>query len=120
VVRMRQTTVTEVAVLNDDGLPNRSNVRGRAELVDDAGRQVLDVEVPDLPAAPNGQAFEVWLLAADGGLQSLGLIEHTGRFAVPAGVDLTRFNVVDVSREPIDGNPTHSGDSVVRGTLVPR
>ncbi len=120
VLRVRQTTVTEVAVLNDDGLPNRSNVRGRAELVDDAGQKVLDVEVPDLPAAAKGQAFEVWLLAADGGLQSLGLIEHTGRFAVPAGIDVSRFNIVDVSREPIDGNPTHSGDSIVRGTLVPR
>ena len=121
VVRTRQPAVTEVAVLNDDGLPNRSDVRGRAELVDDGGRQVLDVEVPDLPAAAAGQAFEVWLLAGDGGgLQSLGLIEHTGRFTVPAGIDVSRFNIVDVSREPINGDPTHSGDSIVRGTLVPR
>ncbi len=120
VVRTRQPAVTEVAVLNDEGLPNRSNVRGRAELVDEGGRQVLDVEVPDLPAAAAGQAFEVWLLAGDGGgLQSLGLIEHTGRFTVPAGVDLSRFNIVDVSREPINGDPTHSGDSIVRGRLVP-
>jgi hypothetical protein len=62
---------------------------------------------------------EVWLLTADAsGLVSLGLLDGpTGRFSVPAGVDLAEFPVVDVSAEPADGNPAHSGDSIVRGTL---
>jgi hypothetical protein len=41
----------------------------------------------------------------------------TGRFTVPAGVNLTDYPVVDVSLEPLDGNPAHSGTSVLRGTL---
>jgi anti-sigma-K factor RskA len=62
---------------------------------------------------------EVWLLRADAsGLVSLGLLDGaTGRFSIPAGIDLAEFPVVDVSAEPADGNPGHSGDSIVRGTL---
>ena len=36
---------------------------------------------------------------------------------LPAQVDVGEFPVVDVSIEPADGDPAHSGDSVVRGTL---
>jgi hypothetical protein len=51
------------------------------------------------------------------GLLSLGLLEGTsGRFAVPAGIDLDQFTLVDVSAEPVDGDPSHSGDSIVRGS----
>jgi hypothetical protein len=42
---------------------------------------------------------------------------ESGTFAVPAGLDLDRFRLVDVSDEPRDGNPAHSGDSIVRGAL---
>ncbi len=37
---------------------------------------------------------------------------------LPAGVDLGEYPVVDVSVEPLDGGPSHSGVSVVRGVLV--
>ena len=37
---------------------------------------------------------------------------------VPSGVDLTEYPVVDVSVEPLDGDPSHSGVSVVRGRLA--
>jgi hypothetical protein len=40
-----------------------------------------------------------------------------GRFDLPDGLDLTQFPVVDVSEEHFDGDPAHSGDSVVRGPL---
>ena len=40
-----------------------------------------------------------------------------GRFDVPDGLDLAEFPVVDVSEEHFDGDPSHSGDSVVRGPL---
>ncbi|MBX0299851.1 anti-sigma factor [Cryobacterium sp. 1639] len=62
---------------------------------------------------------EVWLLTADAtGLVSVGLLDgSTGRFSIPAGIDLAEYPVVDVSAEPADGNPAHSGDSIVRGTL---
>jgi anti-sigma-K factor RskA len=61
----------------------------------------------------------VWLLDAAGKrLVSLGLLDgSTATFAVPPQVDLADYPVVDVSLEPADGDPAHSGDSVVRGTL---
>jgi hypothetical protein len=62
---------------------------------------------------------EVWLLAPDvSGMISLGLLEGTeGRFVLPAGIDVGSFPVVDVSEEPFDGDASHSGNSIVRGTL---
>ena len=62
---------------------------------------------------------EVWLIDRDvTRLVSLGVLEgSTGTFVVPEGLDLDDFAVVDVSEEPLDGNPAHSGDSVVRGVL---
>ncbi len=41
-----------------------------------------------------------------------------GTFEVPDDVDLDRFDVVDVSVEPDDGDPTHSGASILRGDLT--
>jgi hypothetical protein len=38
-------------------------------------------------------------------------------FVLPENLDVGEFPVVDVSNEPIDGDPTHSGDSIVRGVL---
>ena len=62
---------------------------------------------------------EVWLIRSDAsGLVSLGLFEGaSGRFVVPDGIDLDEFTLVDVSAEPVDGDPAHSGDSIVRGEL---
>lgn len=62
---------------------------------------------------------EVWLIAPDlSRLVSLGVMNSdTGTFDVPAGLELTDFPIVDVSDEPVDGNPAHSSVSIVRGTL---
>lgn len=62
---------------------------------------------------------EVWLIKADAsGLISIGLLAgDSGKFTIPDGVDLTMYPLVDVSAEPDDGDPAHSGDSIVRGEL---
>ena len=62
---------------------------------------------------------EVWLIAPDlSRLVSLGVMtSESGTFAVPAGLDLGEYPIVDVSDEPVDGNPAHSSVSIVRGTL---
>jgi len=69
--------------------------------------------------SPDAPLREVWLLSADATkLVSLGLLTGTtGRFVIPAEIDLTEYPVVDVSAEPNDGNPVHSTDSIVRGEL---
>lgn len=78
--------------------------------------------VVDLAGAASGDHdgfHEVWLLDPEvSQLVSLGVLEgERGTFAIPSGLDLAEMPVVDVSLEPYDGDPAHSGDSVVRGTL---
>jgi hypothetical protein len=50
---------------------------------------------------------------------SLGVLDgaNTGRFTIPPGLDLSRYPVVDISLQPFDAGPAHSGHSAVRGTL---
>jgi hypothetical protein len=80
------------------------------------GLRRLDVTVSG--AAPAGLR-EVWLLAPDATrMYSIGILDgDRGTFDVPDAIDLREFPVVDVSDEPLDGNPAHSGVSVVRGSI---
>jgi hypothetical protein len=49
---------------------------------------------------------------------SLGVVSGaSGTFAIPAGVDITQYVLVDISDQPYNGNPAHSGNSIVRGQL---
>jgi hypothetical protein len=98
-------------------LPERQGT-GAAEVVGSGDRRELRLDVTGLTTGDG--FYEVWLLDADGKrLVSLGLLDgSTARFPLPPQVDLADFPVVDVSLEPADGNPAHSGDSIVRGTLT--
>ena len=81
------------------------------------GRQVVDLHTS---VRPDGRTdHEVWLMTPGAKqLVSLGMLHGTsGRFTVPAGLDVHRFRLVDVSDEPRDGNPAHSGNSIIRGAL---
>lgn len=99
-------------------LPGWSGAQGTATVEREVdGRRVLHLV---LTTPPTGNAYrELWLLdPADSALVSLGVVEEDDAdYPVPAGVDLSRFSVVDVSREPTDGDPAHSTDSIVRGEL---
>lgn len=110
-----------VAQADLEALPGWDAV-GTAEIEEDAdGRRVLVLSVDESGGAGDTDGLrEVWLLKEDvSGLVSLGLLDgEEGRFLVPDGVDLTEYPVVDVSREPTDGDPAHSGDSIVRGLLA--
>jgi hypothetical protein len=65
--------------------------------------------------------YEVWLLdEQNAGLIALGALppgETEATFPVPEGVDLEAFSAVDVSDEPLDGDPGHSTVTVLRGGL---
>ena len=51
---------------------------------------------------------------------ALGVIDGAkGTFTVPQALNLSKFDQVDVSREPFDGDPAHSTVSLARGP-VPR
>lgn len=114
---LRPDSETVVAEVRLEALPGWS-ASGDAQVEEDAeGRRTLVVRVTDADA----DGFrEVWLLDAGATrLVSLGLLDgDEGRFALPADLDLAEFPVVDVSAEPFDGDPAHSGDSIVRGELA--
>jgi hypothetical protein len=77
------------------------------------------VRLAGLAPSERDDFYELWLLGADGELVSLGSVRvpPSGRaeLSVPLPVDPSRFTHLDVSREPADGDPGHSADSVLRG-----
>jgi hypothetical protein len=92
---------------------------GEARLIESDGGRQLDVSFDGALPAADGGYYEVWLIDRQvDGMVSLGPVRADGTYDVPAGVDVEEFPVVDVSAEPADGNPTHSGTSVLRGTLA--
>jgi len=78
----------------------------------------MTVDASNLPRPVDGY-YEVWLMGENNELVSLGVLDERkqGSFRVPDGVDPSRYPYVDVSLEPLDGNPAHSGDSLVRGRV---
>ena len=112
-------------------LTDRSEVVAAVDLTplpayEDTGRAEVD-QRPDgarelvvTATGSDAQGFrEVWLIAPDiTRMVSLGTMEGTeGRFTIPANLDLDEYPIVDISDEPFDGDPTHSGDSILRGVL---
>jgi Anti-sigma-K factor rskA len=77
------------------------------------------VELAGLRPSGDRDFYELWLLGDDGELVSLGSVRvpDSGRaeLDVELPVDPARFRYLDVSREPADGDPSHSTISVLRG-----
>jgi Anti-sigma-K factor rskA len=107
---------TQIAAAPLDPLQGH-HASGRAEIVERDGRRLLEVQLhaPGL----NGSYYEVWLAERSlAQMVPLGIAQPgTVTFEIPTGLDLGRYAVVDVSIEPLDGNPAHSADSLVRGKL---
>jgi anti-sigma-K factor RskA len=112
------TTVARVALVNDGFDPRGASSQGEASLVRlDDGRYALDIDVSDLPPT-DGEFLELWVIDENvEGMVSLGPLDGNGRFVLPTTVDPGQFPVVDISIEPADGVPTHSGASILRGVL---
>lgn len=92
--------------------------KGEVTVVSTANGPQVSVDVSGL--AKSDGFYEVWLLDKDATkLIALGVLDGTdkGVFAMPPGVSMSDYPVVDVSLEPQDGNPEHSHNSLVRGIL---
>ncbi len=90
---------------------------GRAELVVTNQGQQVRVSASDLPSMP-GTSYEVWLFGDDGRMVSLGSLDQgQGQFTVPDDISTQEYRTVDISDELPDGNPAHSGISMVRGSF---
>ena len=50
---------------------------------------------------------------------AIGVMDQDSEsFPIPASVDLDTYTSVDISLEPLDGNPAHSATSLARGELT--
>lgn len=104
--------------------PLGAEAQADAELIEsDGGHRIVLVDAV-LPAVEAGADLEAWLIRPDeqgnvADLVSLGVVDAAdpGNLAVPAGYDPALYSVVDISVEPRDGDPAHSGRSILRGML---
>ncbi|HQG70883.1 MAG TPA: anti-sigma factor [Rhodoglobus sp.] len=115
---LQPAPVTLLASATLDAFPAWVGSTGSA-VVEQTAAGARFVDVTFQAPATEGGFREVWLISSDTSqLVSLGVVRgDTGRFTIPDGLDLTRYDLVDISEEPIDGNPEHSGDSILRGQL---
>lgn len=94
---------------------------GTATMVDDDTGMRLDVHGLS-PSEPRA-FYEVWLLDGPERVMSLGSFRvpasGSARVTVPLPVAATDFRYVDVSVEREDGDPGHSGESVLRAPTSP-
>ncbi|MDH3293416.1 MAG: anti-sigma factor [Acidimicrobiia bacterium] len=115
------------ASIGNTGLEVAFDGSGHAALRTSDSRFEMELQLPPLPAQ-YGAYYELWMIDPDlDGMVSLGPVvvndgedaRHTRTIVIPDTVDYRRYPVVDLSVEPIDGDPTHSGRSILRGSLVP-
>lgn len=93
--------------------------RGVASAVRADGTLTLRVEAHAL--GDEDGFHEVWLINVDGTrMVALGVLASgdEGEFEVPKGLIEEGYRIVDISVEPDDGDPTHSGVSLARGVLA--
>ena len=118
--RIVQPTATVVERAQLQALPAWPGATGEAWVErDSTGDRFLEVRVDSVRADPGYR--EVWLIDRNvKAMSSMGYLNNgVGRFNIPDDLDLNQFPIVDVSAEPTnDADPTHSGDSIVRGQLA--
>ena len=95
-----------------------NDASGRAEvIVREDGSRVVELDL-DAEALEDSY-YELWLIDSDVvGMVPLGIVQPGSQTVeLPADLELGDFPIVDVSVEPLDGDPTHSGVSVARGVI---
>ena len=118
--RFVQPTQTVIERAQLQALPAWPGARGEAWVErDGTGDRFLEVRVDS--SRPDPGYRQVWLIDRNvKAMASMGFLNNgVGRFNIPDDLDLNQFPIVDVSAEPAnDEDPTHSGDSIVRGQLA--
>jgi Anti-sigma-K factor rskA/Putative zinc-finger len=91
--------------------------------VEEVGQNLqVELEVWNLPKLREGEYYEMWYYAEDGGRISCGTFrtEPEGRTTVnlSAPASARAYPEIEITREPDDGNPGASGEEVLIGHLV--
>jgi hypothetical protein len=98
----------------DDGPPG-----AEGSVLVSAGGERATVDVGGLEPSGPDRFYELWLLDADGRMIALGSfqVDEDGRadVEVPIPVEPSRYQFFDVSLQEDNGDPAHSGISVLRG-----
>jgi anti-sigma-K factor RskA len=95
--------------------------RGDLKIQGPMERRVISLVSAGLPEPGTGEFYQVWLMRPDGGNPvALGVLssDNSGIWSLPEAMAASYAGqAFDVSLEREDGNPAHSGRSVLRGTL---
>jgi anti-sigma-K factor RskA len=113
--RSSETSGPTVAVRTVAG--QDANVRGTARLKGTGKGAQLALNVSHLPD-PGRDSYEVWLFDSVADAVPLGRFNGT-RIHLDRELpkDPAKYRWIDISLEPPDGNPNHSGESVARVKL---
>jgi anti-sigma-K factor RskA len=96
-----------------DPVTTGTRAHGTAQLVGGGAGRRLELRVSGL--RPLEEAYAVWLYDSVTDARYLGRSVHGSfRLDLRLPTDPARYRYVDVSLEPLDGNPNHSGQSVLR------
>jgi hypothetical protein len=99
-----------------DGAPD--GLVGNAEVVARNGHRYIRLKEKGV-SPKSGEFLELWLIDANvKGMVSLGAVNGSGEYRLPDGLQVSDYPIVDLSTEPYDGKPTHSGASLLRGKLA--
>jgi hypothetical protein len=94
---------------------------GIAIVVEQNGRRQLLVQAARLEPSGEREAYEVWLYNNRGDAKTLGgqVTDQQGNYQAIGNLpaDFNEYRSIDVSREPLDRQRAHSGDSVLRGPI---
>lgn len=116
----RDNVVASVPLTNDGLSPLGAESSGKAKIVERGPSFLLRLDVSKPPQEPESY-IEVWLIDSQvKGMISLGPFRGNGDYPIPSGVDPSKYPIVDISIEPSDGVPTHSGVSILRGVTAPQ
>jgi hypothetical protein len=114
-----RSRVVQIASLSSVGLPGApSGLTGEADVVERNGHRYVRLKATGV-SPKSGEFLELWLIDANvKGMVSLGAVNSTGEYELPSGLSVSDYPIVDLSTEPYDGKPTHSGASLLRGKLA--
>lgn len=109
----------ELARFGDAAPPNAA---AQVNVFTTTDGKTVDLRVQGMPTPRKGEFYELWVLGDEGKMISLGIVRvdasGSADVRLPLPVSLRRFPVFDLSLEPGDGDPTHSGQSMLRSAAT--